>query len=72
MTTSEAEFEADMNIQELRELVDRALEDKKLSRAEMQQIMDGIQADGVISPEEVAIMEEIKHKVLRREIQVVD
>jgi len=61
-----------MNIQELRELVDRALEDKKLSRAEMQQIMDGIQADGVISPEEVAIMEEIKHKVLRREIQVVD
>jgi len=72
MTTSEAEFEADMNIQELRELVDRALEDKKLSRAEMQQIMDGIRADGVISPEEVAIMEEIKHKVLRREIQVVD
>jgi len=61
-----------MDIQELRELVERALKDNKLSRNEMKQIMDAIQADGVISPEEIAIMEEIKHKVLRREIQVVD
>ncbi|MEN9205644.1 MAG: hypothetical protein Q6J68_00235 [Thermostichales cyanobacterium SZTDM-1c_bins_54] len=61
-----------MDIQGLRELVDRALADKKLSRQEMKQIVDAIQADGVISPEEVAVMEDIKHKVLRREIQVVD
>ncbi|GAB4211665.1 MAG: hypothetical protein OHK0012_04530 [Synechococcales cyanobacterium] len=61
-----------MEIDDLKELVDKALEDKKLTRAEMKQIMDGIQEDGIISPDEIALMEAIKHKVLRREIQVVD
>jgi len=61
-----------MEFAQLRALVDRALEDKKLTRTEVDQIIAAIRADGKISPEEMSLLESIREKVLRREIQVVE
>ncbi len=61
-----------MEFAQLRALVDRALEDKKLTRSEVDQIIAAIRADGKISPEEMSLLESIREKVLRREIQVVE
>jgi hypothetical protein len=48
------------------------LEDKKLTRTEVDQIVSAIRADGKISPEEMGLLESIREMVLRREIQVVE
>ncbi len=61
-----------MEFPQLQELVDRALEDKKLTRMEMDQIVTAIRADGKVSPEEVQLLDSIRQMVLRREIQVVE
>ncbi len=61
-----------MEFSQLRALVDRALEDKKLTRTEVDQIVGAIRADGKISPEEMSLLESIRQMVLRREIQVVE
>ncbi|MEN9202196.1 MAG: hypothetical protein Q6K80_09535 [Thermostichus sp. DG_1_6_bins_120] len=61
-----------MEFLQLRELVDRALEDKKLTRMEMEQIVTAIRADGKISPEEVQLLDSIRQMVLRREIRLVE
>lgn len=61
-----------MEFAQLQALVEQVLEDNKLTKAEMQQIVAGITEDGKISPEEKALMETLKTKVLRHEIQVVD
>ncbi|MCJ2542872.1 hypothetical protein [Thermostichus vulcanus] len=61
-----------MEFSQLQELVDRALEDKKLTRLEMDQIVTAIRADGKVSPEEAQLLDSIRQMVLRREIQVVE
>ncbi len=61
-----------MEFPQLQALVDRALEDKKLTRMEMDQIVTAIRADGKVSPEEVQLLDSIRQMVLRREIQVVE
>ncbi len=61
-----------MEFSQLQVLVERALEDKKLTRSEVEQIIAAIRADGKISPEEMNLLESIREKVLRREIQVVE
>ncbi|MEN9229461.1 MAG: hypothetical protein Q6L68_01020 [Thermostichus sp. DG02_5_bins_236] len=61
-----------MEFPQLQELVDRALEDKKLTRTEMDQIVTAIRADGRVSPEEAQLLDSIRQMVLRREIQVVE
>jgi len=61
-----------MEFSQLQALVNRALEDKKLTRTEVDQIVGAIQADGKISPEEMDLLESIRQMVLRREIQVVE
>ncbi|MCF2971930.1 hypothetical protein L1047_12065 [Synechococcus sp. Nb3U1] len=61
-----------MEFPQLQELVDRALEDKKLTRMEMDQIVTAIRADGKVSPEEAQLLDSIRQMVLRREIQVVE
>ncbi|MGY2974883.1 hypothetical protein [Thermostichus sp. MS-CIW-37] len=61
-----------MEFSQLQALVDRALEDKKLTRTEVDQIVSAIRANGKISPEEIGLLESIREMVLRREIQVVE
>jgi len=61
-----------MEFSQLQALVERALEDKKLTRTEVDQIVGAIRADGKISPEEMDLLESIRQRVLRREIQVVE
>ncbi|MFS8798634.1 hypothetical protein [Synechococcus sp. R60.3] len=61
-----------MEFSQLQALVDRALEDKKLTRTEVDQIVSAIRSDGKISPEEIGLLESIREMVLRREIQVVE
>ncbi|MFS8853978.1 hypothetical protein NW851_07020 [Synechococcus sp. H55.7] len=61
-----------MEFSQLQALVNRALEDKKLTRTEVDQIVGAIRADGKISPEEMDLLESIRQMVLRREIQVVE
>jgi len=61
-----------MEFSQLQVLVERALEDKKLTRSEVDQIIAAIRADGKVSPEEMSLLESIREKVLCREIQVVE
>lgn len=61
-----------MEFSQLQALVDQALEDKKLTRTEVDQIVNAIRSDGKISPEEIGLLESIREMVLRREIQVVE
>ncbi|MDX2273457.1 MAG: hypothetical protein NW237_16095 [Cyanobacteriota bacterium] len=61
-----------MDFPEIQALVERALEDKELTRAEMDEIVAAITADGEVSTEEAQLMEQIREMVLRREIRVVD
>ncbi|MGQ9837400.1 MAG: hypothetical protein ACUVRV_05415 [Cyanobacteriota bacterium] len=61
-----------MKFPQLQELVDWALQDKKLTRTEMDEIVTAIRADGKVSPEEVQLLDSIRQMILRREIQVVE
>lgn len=64
--------EVEMEIQALRALVEQALEDKILTRAELDAIAEGISADGIVSEEEEEIIRSIQEKIKNREIQIVD
>ncbi len=57
---------------DLKELVDRALADKVLTRAEQQQIMNAVVADKEVTPEEHALLESIIDKISSGEIKAVD
>ncbi|MFS8795865.1 hypothetical protein [Synechococcus sp. O70.2] len=61
-----------MEFAQLQALVEQALEDRKLTRTELEQIVSAIRSDGKISPEELRLLESIREKVLHREIQVVE
>jgi hypothetical protein len=61
-----------MEFAQLQALVEQALEDRKLTRTELDQIVSAIRSDGKISPEELRLLESIREKVLHREIQVVE
>ncbi len=61
-----------MEFTQLQALVEQALEDRKLTRTELEQIVSAIRSDGKISPEELRLLESIREKVLHREIQVVE
>ncbi len=56
----------------LKALVDRALVDKVLTRAEQQQIMLAITDDKTVSPEEHELLESIIDKITSGEIKAVD
>jgi tellurite resistance protein len=61
-----------MEFAELQGLVDRAIADKQLTRAELDEIVAAIDADGKISAEEKTLMESLRQMVLKRQIRVVD
>ena len=61
-----------MEIHDLRALVERALEDKILTRSELDAIAAGIGADGIISEEEEEIIRSIQDKIKNHEIEIVD
>ncbi|MEN9204690.1 MAG: hypothetical protein Q6K70_02650 [Thermostichales cyanobacterium DRC_bins_46] len=55
----------------LRQIVDQALADKTLTRAEQQMILEAVTEDKVVSPEEHAILDEIMEKITSGEIKVI-
>ncbi len=57
---------------ELRALIDRALADKILTRAEQQQILNAVMADQEISPEEHELLELVVERLNSGEIRAVD
>ncbi|MFT0812270.1 hypothetical protein [Synechococcus sp. OH20] len=57
---------------ELRALIDRALADKILTRAEQQQILNAVMADQEISPEEHELLELVVERLSSGEIRAVD
>ncbi len=61
-----------MELTDLKELVNRALEDKVLTRDEQKQIMDAVLADQEISPEEHELLELIVDKITTGEIKAID
>ncbi|MEN9203741.1 MAG: hypothetical protein Q6K80_00210 [Thermostichus sp. DG_1_6_bins_120] len=56
----------------LRALIDRALADKVLTRAERQQLLNAIIVDAEVSPEEHRLLELIEERLASGEIQAVD
>lgn len=61
-----------MDITDIKALVDRALEDGKLTRVEMDRIMMAITLDRKITGEEFRLVREIQDKVARKEIEIVE
>jgi hypothetical protein len=61
-----------MDITTLRELIDRALADGKLTREEMDRILLAVNLDRKISGEEFKLVREIQEKVARQEIMIVE
>jgi FixJ family two-component response regulator len=57
---------------ELRALINRALADKVLTRAEQEQILSAVMADQEISPEEHELLESIVERLNSGEIRAVD
>jgi len=55
----------------LRQIVDQALADKTLTRAEQQEILEAVTDDKMVSPEEHAILDEIMEKITNGEIKVI-
>jgi hypothetical protein len=53
-------------------LIDRALADKVLTRAEQQQILNAVAADQEVSPEEHELLELVVERLNSGEIRAVD
>ncbi|MDX2273623.1 MAG: hypothetical protein NW237_16960 [Cyanobacteriota bacterium] len=60
-----------MDFGHVKHLVDRALADGKLSAQEHDEIEAAIDADGVISDEEMALLDMVAEKIRSGEIQLV-
>ncbi|MCF2971286.1 hypothetical protein L1047_08775 [Synechococcus sp. Nb3U1] len=61
-----------MELTELKALINRALADKVLTRAEQQQILKAVTADQEVSPEEHELLEMIVERLNSGEIRAVD
>jgi len=56
----------------LKELIDRALADKVLTRAEQEAILKAVTADSYVSPEEHELLDQIVERLNSGEIRVVE
>jgi hypothetical protein len=61
-----------MNIADLKDLVDRAMADGKLTRQELEAIKLAISLDRKISSEEFQLARRIQEKVAKNEITIVE
>lgn len=60
------------DINELKEIVQRALADKVLTRAEQEEIMAAVLADGKVSEEEQDVLNKILEDIQQGRIKAVD
>ena len=61
-----------MDIEAVRKIVNRALADKQLTRAEQEEIMAAVLADGRVSPEEQALLDKLLEDIRQGNIKSVD
>ncbi len=61
-----------MDIERVREIVQRAVADRKLTRAEQDEIMAAVLADGRVSPEEQDLLRQIQEDIRLGKIESVD
>ena len=61
-----------MDIEAVREVVNRALADKQLTRAEQEEIMAAVLADGRVSPEEQVLLDKLLEDIRQGNIKTVD
>ncbi|MEM6445199.1 MAG: hypothetical protein AAFY57_01440 [Cyanobacteria bacterium J06642_2] len=61
-----------MEIDEVKAVIQRALADRQLSRAEQNDIMAAVLADGRVSPEEQELLNGLLDKIRQGYIKVVD
>lgn len=61
-----------MESSKLKEPIDRALQDKILTRAEQQEILQAVTADSQVSPEEHELLDMIVERLNSGEIRAVD
>lgn len=61
-----------MEIERVREIVQRAVSDRKLTRAEQDEIMAAVLADGRVSPEEQDLLKQIQEDIRLGKIEFVD
>ncbi len=56
----------------IRKLVDRAIEDGRLTRAEHLEILESVSADGIISPDEQAQLDRLLKLIDNEVVRIVD
>ena len=61
-----------MDIERVREIVRRAVADRQLTRAEQDEIMAAVLADGRVSPEERDLLRQIQEDIRLGKIESVD
>lgn len=61
-----------MKIERVREIVQRAVADRQLTRAEQDEIMAAVLADGRVSPEEQDLLKQIQEDIRLGKIKSVD
>ena len=61
-----------MDIERVREIVRRAVADRQLTRAEQDEIMAAVLADGRVSPEEQDLLRQIQEDIRLGKIESVD
>ncbi len=59
-----------MELPELKQLVDQAFADGKLTQTEMDEIMAAIMADGKVDGEEMKILDWIEEKIMKAEVEL--
>ena len=64
--------EVQVDIERVRAIVQRALADRKLTRAEQDEIMAAVLADGRVSPEERDLLQQIQLDLRLGKIESVD
>ena len=57
-----------MELDQVKAIVDKALEDGKLTREEIDEIMDAVMADNKVSVGEMELLEMIEEKILNQEV----
>ncbi len=57
-----------MELDQVKAIVEKALEDGKLTRQEIDEIMDAVLADNIVSIGEMELLEMIENKILNQEI----